>query len=240
MIICVHCGKVIKDDSSFCPYCGKKTETQEKLFCCNCGKQLIPDSAFCPYCGQSVRSRKKNNSSTKAPQKTISDIRFPKIKVKSFGGDRFCKLYVVWFLVQCILCIRAQFAYTDYFNDSHLSPNCLWGKGGTIYPEHWLYPFSNIFKGINGQDPVYMYDFTEFLLYVIVCPLLVYILLKIIPKWFRVQKEKTLSLINDIVFCLSLWVTVVLVSGMLGLVGFVLSLIGGGLIIIALVCSRIE
>lgn len=46
---CTHCGKSVKGDAQFCPYCGNKIGT--KFFCSNCGKELEEIIKYCPYCG---------------------------------------------------------------------------------------------------------------------------------------------------------------------------------------------
>ncbi len=78
-MFCSNCGKEIRDNSNFCPYCGivkraipsetvKQTPVQDtsvsvkkngsKVFksCPNCGKAIGENSAFCPYCGSAERA----------------------------------------------------------------------------------------------------------------------------------------------------------------------------------------
>lgn len=44
---CPNCGKEVREDFSFCPYC----ETPLKPFCPSCKRELQADYARCPYCG---------------------------------------------------------------------------------------------------------------------------------------------------------------------------------------------
>ncbi|MCI9486456.1 MAG: zinc ribbon domain-containing protein [Lachnospiraceae bacterium] len=78
-MFCSNCGKEIRDNSNFCPYCGvvkraipsetvKQTPVQDTSvsvkkngskvfkFCPNCGKAIGENSAFCPYCGSAERA----------------------------------------------------------------------------------------------------------------------------------------------------------------------------------------
>ncbi|MBO4698513.1 zinc ribbon domain-containing protein [bacterium] len=47
---CANCGKAIKKDFDFCPYCGA---SQIKK-CPNCGTVLKEDFKFCPKCGEKL------------------------------------------------------------------------------------------------------------------------------------------------------------------------------------------
>ncbi len=73
-MFCSNCGKEIRENSNFCPYCGivkraipsetvrqtlvqdtsaaaKKNGFKAFIFCSNCGKAIGKNSDFCPYCG---------------------------------------------------------------------------------------------------------------------------------------------------------------------------------------------
>ena len=47
LTICPKCGKEVREDFNFCPYC----ETPLKPFCPACKRELEADYARCPYCG---------------------------------------------------------------------------------------------------------------------------------------------------------------------------------------------
>lgn len=78
-MFCSNCGKEIRDNSNFCPYCGvvkraipsetvkqtpvqdtsastKKNGSKAFKFCPNCGKAIGGNSDFCPYCGSAERA----------------------------------------------------------------------------------------------------------------------------------------------------------------------------------------
>ena len=78
-MFCSNCGKEIRDNSNFCPYCGsvkrvnpseavkqtpvqdtsvsvKKNGSKAFKFCPNCGKAIGEGSEVCPYCGSTERA----------------------------------------------------------------------------------------------------------------------------------------------------------------------------------------
>ena len=56
-MLCDKCGKMVPDDSEFCPYCGNTVELPPEnpaLTCASCGKTLPEGSEFCPCCGRTL------------------------------------------------------------------------------------------------------------------------------------------------------------------------------------------
>jgi len=51
---CPRCGKEIKEDFAFCPYCSAKLEFIGK--CEHCGSLVTQDMTFCPNCGHALKS----------------------------------------------------------------------------------------------------------------------------------------------------------------------------------------
>lgn len=55
---CPSCGQLCTDaDAVFCEKCG--AELAPVRLCASCGKELRPDAKFCPYCGTAVREENK-------------------------------------------------------------------------------------------------------------------------------------------------------------------------------------
>ena len=156
----------IEDDSSFCPYCGKSQETKTFYYCHNCGNIIVFYSSFCTYCGQ----KQFLNSQWQISCSTIWK------SAKSHGvylvKSRHFLWYILWCLVNILLLYHSYNAYTDYFNNTNVSSDYWLNSDKGIYPEDWFYPFSNIFNGISGQDPIYVYDISEFIIYVFIVPLI--------------------------------------------------------------------
>ncbi|MHB1294451.1 MAG: zinc ribbon domain-containing protein [Anaerolineae bacterium] len=53
---CPSCGKVVGEDSTFCPYCGTALpKREEKQFCEQCGAGLRTGAQFCSRCGHKTK-----------------------------------------------------------------------------------------------------------------------------------------------------------------------------------------
>lgn len=54
---CKHCGKLISDQATMCPYCSKDVQpiTEDKLvFCRYCGAKISEKATVCPQCGKRI------------------------------------------------------------------------------------------------------------------------------------------------------------------------------------------
>lgn len=51
---CVHCGKRLPQQATFCPSCGMRVPQKEKRRCTGCGAVLRPQARFCAQCGRPV------------------------------------------------------------------------------------------------------------------------------------------------------------------------------------------
>lgn len=217
---CTYCGKQIADDSRFCPYCGKSTKYEKQIVCPICGNILNQDSRFCCYCGSSVIPLHKN----------IRDLfMIPKVHLRSLLHSKFLKIYISWIAVNSFLWYRAQGAFSNYFNNTNVSPDHRSSTDEGIYPENWLFPFRNIFSGIMGQDPVYVYDVSEFALYSIIIPALLSLCLYNKTKIFKT--ERACDIFYWAIWYVSIWMLVVFLMGLFGFGFLVWSFMMGGLII---------
>lgn len=219
-MFCTNCGRQIADDSSFCPYCGKTTLFKETMYCPRCGKTLKDDSLFCSFCGTRITSTKENNALSYS---------IPQFNIKRVFRSRFFYVYISWIFVNCILLYKAQDAYSNYFNGTNISPDYWLSSDKGIYPEDWLYPFFNIFKGIMGQDPVYVYDLSEFLLYSIIIPVLLTVCIYKRTKIFNIERASNTFYWTT--WYVSIWMLVVFLMGLFGLDYLGWSFMMGGLII---------
>lgn len=85
-MICKHCGTEVKDDATFCPFCGKPTkdaETKIPSYCPKCAAPTVEGAAFCVNCGEPLQAEKLDPY---APKKTV-DYYAPAPK-KSTGSER--------------------------------------------------------------------------------------------------------------------------------------------------------
>ncbi len=49
-IVCINCGKNIREDYKICPFCGQN----QKLLCRKCNEPVAADWKVCPRCGQEI------------------------------------------------------------------------------------------------------------------------------------------------------------------------------------------
>ena len=57
MKICQKCNVSYDDDFAFCPKCGSSLAAKiETMFCPYCGKKVESDVDFCPYCGKKLKT----------------------------------------------------------------------------------------------------------------------------------------------------------------------------------------
>ena len=222
-MFCVYCGKKISDDSSFCPYCGRNQEAKSYMYCHNCGNRLEKDSSFCPYCGNKQHHEKKRQVSGKKVWQFFQSSLFPIIK------NRFFIWYILWILVNCILLYKSGDAYSNYFNSTNVSPDYWLSSDKGIFPEDWFYPFHNIFSGIMGQDPLYVYDISEFVVYVFIMPIV--LALMIIKRKTIFKTDRKANIFYWVIWLISLWLLVFFPMGLLGLDFLGWSFEIGGLII---------
>lgn len=62
-IKCSKCNKDLKDNSTFCGYCGNHFMTQDvksEVFCHECGFLINDESKFCPGCGTNLNKALEN------------------------------------------------------------------------------------------------------------------------------------------------------------------------------------
>jgi len=222
-MFCFYCGNKISKDSSFCPYCGRKQEMKSYMYCHKCGIKLETDSSYCPYCGIKLNYVPLKEATNK------NLCLFPRFNFLTVVRNRFVVWYVLWLLVNCLLLYKSGNAYSDYFNNTYTSPSHWSSSDKGIYPEDWLYPFHNIFNGIMGQDPVYVYDMSEFIIYTIIIPVFIAFLIYKRNILFKSKQKKEITYWT--IWYVSIWLLTFFPMGLLGLdfLGWTFSI--GGLIV---------
>ena len=132
------------------------------MYCKHCGKEITNDSTFCNYCGMSV-----SDNFTKQTQHIVVGE----------SMKRWCFLYTAWGIFNIVLLIIGGKG-KDYTYEVF---------GDVISPTEYFLPFWDG-KGNLSFDLDY-YDWSEFVVYVILCPLLIYYyckhLHKLVVKWFK-------------------------------------------------------
>ena len=129
------------------------------MYCKHCGKEIADDSKFCQHCGgkqeDSFASPTNNEVRSEEPKKQEKVIEIPIIKTNlSANQKKWIGLYVAWALLNFIF-IFIKGTYDD--------------------SNRYFFPFQA--SGRNTWDLEY-YDFSEFLVYAILLPLIVFFIYK--------------------------------------------------------------
>ena len=129
------------------------------MYCKRCGKEIADDSKFCQHCGgkqeDSFASPTNNEVRSEEPKKQEKVIEIPIIKTNlSANQKKWIGLYVAWALLNFIF-IFIKGTYDD--------------------SNRYFFPFQA--SGRNTWDLEY-YDFSEFLVYAILLPLIVFFIYK--------------------------------------------------------------
>ncbi len=139
------------------------------MFCKHCGKQIADDSSFCQYCGgkQSMEASSIDNAPNK-PNNSLNvngNINFSnnesllnRIIKFSSKNSSICLTYAVWFVLNIILLVCGS-------NSNGFFPR--------IYKDyHWR--DGNIGEWAIEWE-IENYGWVEFIIYVILLPLLIYV-----------------------------------------------------------------
>ena len=187
--------------------------------CTWCGRVITVDSKYCQYCGKSWEKV--------ATTRLVFSL--PKIGFRRILKSRFLCIYFGWIAVNSLLLYKSQDAYSNYFNSTNVSPDHWLSFDKWIYPEDWLYPFKNIFSGIMGQDPLYVYDMSEFVIYTLIVPVVLSLCIYNKVKLFKT--ERACNTFYWSVWYVSIWMLIVFPMGVFGLDFLGWSFMMGGLIV---------
>ena len=129
------------------------------MYCKHCGKEIADDSKFCQHCGgkqeDSFASPTNNEVRSEEPKKQEKVIEIPTIKTNlSDNQKKWIGIYVAWALLNFIF---------------------IFIKGTYDGSNRYFFPFQA--SGRNTWDLEY-YDFSEFLVYAILLPLIVFFIYK--------------------------------------------------------------
>lgn len=121
------------------------------MYCKHCGKEISEDSVFCKYCGEKQDENTNTvsdsvDSKSEITKKPEVIISIPKIKSELTENQKWWILGIsLWVLLHIY---------------------CLFRDGSDIRAPDYFVPYSS--------SKLYYYDFTEFLFYVFVLPLLLW------------------------------------------------------------------
>lgn len=150
---CKHCGREIADDSKFCRHCG--------------GSQTIEDA---PH--NDVSKQKIHNIIVDSKDKEPSAIMyFVKNKI-------YIILYVVWIVINVLLLLQGESNVYEQTRTNFYSGGFSIDSN-TFKSNEVFYPFTSVGYQTSYSFNVKYYDWTEFLVYCLLIPLIVYILIMV-------------------------------------------------------------
>ena len=132
------------------------------MYCKHCGKQITDDSLYCQFCGgkQDVEAptEKKDGKNVKS---SVSSENNQSLMSMTPKKKKYLILYLIWVLIH-ILCW--MFGYGE----------------GTSYPQELFYPFT--MSNYDYMFSIRYYDGTEFFVYVLLIPLMIYFYVQFLHK----------------------------------------------------------
>lgn len=145
------------------------------MYCKHCGKQITDDSLYCQFCGgkQDVEesTEKKDDQNIKlsmSSENKLSAMLTPQKK-------KYMILYLIWAIINIVCWIFGQ-------------PKS--SKGWGFNPQDYFYPFTSYhFMDFDDMFKVEYYDSSEFFVYVLLIPLVIYFYVQFWHKPFM-QKIK--------------------------------------------------
>lgn len=167
-MFCKHCGKQIADDSTFCQYCG--------------GKQTVNDSSTREELVKTTQSLNVNGNISVSNNESLLNriIQFVSTHVN------ISIAYAIWFLLNLVLLISGS-------DEKHFFPRIYktqeWhsaGYGGFGHTEEtWEIKWD-----------IDYYGWTEFVIYVALLPLLIYVSFILYKKYQENKTEKNITNFN--------------------------------------------
>lgn len=130
------------------------------MYCKYCRKEIADDSKFCQHCGgkqeDSFASPANNAVKSEEPKKQEKVIKMPTIKTNlSDNQKKWIGFYVAWALLNFIF---------------------IFIKGDYDYSSSYFFPFQSFWS--DDKWDLRYYDFSEFLVYAILLPLIVFFIYK--------------------------------------------------------------
>ena len=113
---CLKCGRKIKDDCLFCPYCGSKVI--KEIFCPKCGEKNDLDASFCKKCGTPLTELVQQEE----PKKTEIPVESkPRPKCTTSTLNPFSIICMSFSLLSIVLLF--SFLFVPFLNDKFLPNN---------------------------------------------------------------------------------------------------------------------
>lgn len=137
------------------------------MYCKHCGKEIADDSKFCQHCGKTL---------TTAEEKAVDKENYRGGTIGQYivKNKQTFLLYAIWLVLNILLYVFGQ-SPEYYIKNQH----------------DYFYPFT-----LNDYTTLFYvgyYDITEFIVYVILFPLLLYVYINVLNKPKTISKNKAKS-----------------------------------------------
>ena len=160
------------------------------MYCKHCGKEIADDSKFCQHCGGS-------QTIEDAPHKDVSEQKSHDIIAGSkdkepsaimyFAKNKiYIILYAVWVIFNILLLLQGEEKIYEY------SPGGYSFKANEVF-----YPFTSVGYQTSYSFNAKYYDWTEFIVYCLLIPLIVYIIILIWKSSFGESIKKKIKKFMD-------------------------------------------
>lgn len=150
------------------------------MFCKNCGKEIADDSKFCQHCGGKLDTTSSTPKIVSEPKSNKGNVTTKDNKssaIKYFVRNKvFIVLYIIWVVINSLLLLQGEdkiYEKTEYNTYSYSM------DGNTFKANEVFYPFTSTGYQTSYSFNDKYYDWTEFLVYCLLIPLIVYILIVI-------------------------------------------------------------
>lgn len=138
------------------------------MFCKKCGKQIDDDAKFCSGCG--VKQHHEGKDIFSFPTNHVS---------------LYLILYVIWFIINILF-----LNFSNYSRDEN-AINILFPFGKHDYDYGWgEYSFDKSYYGLRDYLDISFYDITDFIIYVLLVPLVIILIVNIKKRYHIIAKHK--------------------------------------------------
>lgn len=152
------------------------------MYCKHCGKEIADDSKFCQHCGgsQTTEDSSLNDIPKQKGHDNIVETKGNESSVTKFFVQNkiFIILFVVWVIINLLLLLQGE---PNVYERTRINDS---SGGFSVYSNTFnanevLYPFTSVGYQTSYSFNAKYYDWTEFIVYCLLIPLVAYILIVI-------------------------------------------------------------
>ena len=135
------------------------------MYCKHCGKEIADDSKYCQHCGDS--------------QSQESKLEFNGLFASFVKNKKIWLIYLIWLLINFVIFISGNIQHCD------------------IHPQRAFFPFplppvSRLYESCRYDwFDIDSYDFSEFMVYCIIIPLIVYWVITYKDNIFKKERNNS-------------------------------------------------